>query len=364
MRSESPLFQIVSLLMLVGPIYLFWHIDWYWIVGYYNLFFTYSAITLYKSYNRDSNYRRKYHPIIYFGLPLILNFVGFLISLLNGFEEIREDEEIEEKSLKKNISQESQKVNQNVGDEADGLYFNKVKDLEEIKLEWIRGISPIYNFALSEILKHSDLTLCYYKTEEDEFYEGVHISFIVESIPIAKEYIAYIIRENGNIESFRTMDHDRKSYYLGYLFDISIVEPDSFQYPIVEINRRKKLDGYDYSSGEELLHGIHPLSNKISNKIKGFDKLIYNSGEMVADGRYTSGINGKIIDSWHSDFNTAYSDVKKIIIMNDPENQFLKLNTEKAENKIHKSGYGFKSENFDLNFYRGNSSWWVNLKIK
>ena len=88
-----------------GPIYLFWHIDWYWIVGYYNLFFTYSALTLYKSYNRDSNYRRKYHPIIYLGLPLILNFVGFLISLLNGFEEIRKDEKVKEKSLNKNISQ-------------------------------------------------------------------------------------------------------------------------------------------------------------------------------------------------------------------------------------------------------------------
>ena len=40
------------------------------------------------------------------------------------------------------------------------------------------------------------------------------------------------------------------------------------------------------------------------------------------------------------------------------------LNTEKAENKIHNSGYVFKSENFDLNFYRGYSLWWVNLKIK
>ena len=107
MRSESPLFQIVSLLMLVGPIYLFWHIDWYWIVGYYNLFFTYSAITLYKSYNRDSNYRRKYHPIIYFGLPLILNFVGFLISLLNGFEEIR-DGDSDFKSDKKESKEEDE----------------------------------------------------------------------------------------------------------------------------------------------------------------------------------------------------------------------------------------------------------------
>ena len=48
MRSESPLFQIVSLLMLVGPIYLFWYIDWYWIVGYYNLFLD--------EYHRKHNY--------------------------------------------------------------------------------------------------------------------------------------------------------------------------------------------------------------------------------------------------------------------------------------------------------------------
>ena len=73
MKSDNPVIQIVSLLMLFGPIVLFWYIDWYWIVGYYNLFFTYTCYLLYRQYDSDSNYRRKYHFIVYVGLPLIEN---------------------------------------------------------------------------------------------------------------------------------------------------------------------------------------------------------------------------------------------------------------------------------------------------
>jgi hypothetical protein len=90
MKSDNPVIQIVSLLMLFGPIVLFWYIDWYWIVGYYNLFCAYSCYTIFKQYNNDKNFRRKYHIVVYVGLPLFLNFLGLLISILNGFEEIKE----------------------------------------------------------------------------------------------------------------------------------------------------------------------------------------------------------------------------------------------------------------------------------
>ena len=93
MKSDNPVIQIVSLLMLFGPIVLFWYIDWYWIVGYYNLFFTYTCYLLYRQYDSDSNYRRKYHFIVYVGLPLIFSFIGLLISVINGFEEIKEGDE-------------------------------------------------------------------------------------------------------------------------------------------------------------------------------------------------------------------------------------------------------------------------------
>jgi hypothetical protein len=103
MKSNSPVFQVLSLLMLFGPIVLFWYIDWYWIVGYYNLFFTYTCYVLYRQYDSDSNYRRKYHFIVYVGLPLIFSFIGLLISVLNGFEEIKEgDEDFNKNQFKTN----------------------------------------------------------------------------------------------------------------------------------------------------------------------------------------------------------------------------------------------------------------------
>jgi hypothetical protein len=106
MKSDNPVFQIVSLLLMFGPIVFFWYIDWYWIVGYYNLFFTYTCYVLYKQYDNDSNYRRKYHFIVYVGLPLIFSFIGLLISVINGFEEIREGDKdfVQNKNKKLNES--------------------------------------------------------------------------------------------------------------------------------------------------------------------------------------------------------------------------------------------------------------------
>ena len=65
MKTDTPVFQITSLLLMLGPIVLFWYIDWYWIVGYYNLYFTYTCYVLYKQYDSDSNYWKKYHFIVY-----------------------------------------------------------------------------------------------------------------------------------------------------------------------------------------------------------------------------------------------------------------------------------------------------------
>ena len=90
MKTNNPLVQIISLLLAFGPIILFWYIDWYYVIGYYNLFFSYTCYILFKMYNNNPNYTRKYHPIIYFGLPLFFNFVGLLFSVVNGFEENKE----------------------------------------------------------------------------------------------------------------------------------------------------------------------------------------------------------------------------------------------------------------------------------
>ena len=573
MRSDSPFFQIISLLLMFGPIVLFWYIDWYWIVGYYNVFFAYTCYTLYKQYNSDSNYKRKYHIIIYIGLPLIFSFIGLLISVLNGFEEIKEETNFYEGNKKKNsedfnehtvyiksneelrltlngidkdeinsfsvdilydkwtffeeidykgafkgfdfilkggsaikwskhkgcykddiytflndinskeiseldfqilnydcedsdedydynffnkivwdentpeeiikdveknyseneyeklrdeieleeefldielfqkkgfisefnisVSYENNIKNlkwvkdENIQDKIDTknsenqldyndvrnliiqlkenqitkvkeetkFSFNKVQALKQIDLNWIKGISPIYSVSLTELFENPGRTICYYKTdEENDFYEGEHISIIVKSISEGKDLIDFIINQNGENVSFMNIDNDRIIHKLGYLFDISLVEPENFDFPIVEINRRKKLD-YTSAREEEILHGIHVKSDLIKSRIKGFKKLILNNGEIVADGRYTSDANGQKIDSWHSDFSTAFNDVNQVLESNDPANEFLKLNIEEAKNKIIDSGFSYKSENFEMNFYKGNSSWWVNFNL-
>ena len=241
--------------------------------------------------------------------------------------------------------------------------FNKVQALKQIDLNWIKGISPIYSVSLTELFENPGRTICYYKTdEESDFYEGEHISIIVKSISEGKDLIDFMINQNGENVSFMNIDNDRIIHKLGYLFDISLVEPEDFDFPIVEINRRKKLD-YTSARGEEILHGIHVKSDSIKSKIKGFKKLILNSGELVADGRYTLDANGQKIDSWHSDFSTAFNDVNQVLESSDPENEFLKLNIEEAKNKIIDSGFSYKSENFEMNFYKGNSSWWVNFNL-
>ena len=241
--------------------------------------------------------------------------------------------------------------------------FNKVQALKQIELNWIKGISPIYIVSLTELFKHQGRTLCHYTTdEESDFYEGEHISIIVKSISEGKDLIDFIITQNGENVSFLSIDNDRIIHKLSYLFDISLVEPEDFDFPIVEINRRKKLE-YISRTGEEILYGIHLKSDSIKTKIKGFKKLILNNGELVADGRYTSDSDAQKIDSWHSDFSTAFDDVNQVLEANDPANEFLKLNIEEAKNKIIDSGFSYEAENFEMNLYKGNSSWWVNFNV-
>ena len=305
----------------------------------------------------------------------------------NKYEKLRDEIELEEEFLDIELLQDKGLINQlsisisyknniknlkwvkdeNIQDtsvnEESKFSFNKVQALKQIELNWIKGSSPIYSVSLTELFKHPGRTLCHYTTdEESDFYEGEHISIIVKSIPEGKDLIDFIINQNGEKVSFKNIDNNRKIHKLGYLFDISLVEPEDFDFPIVEINRRKKLD-YTSARGEEILHGIHVKSDSIKSKIKGFKKLILNNGELVADGRYTSDANAQKIDSWHSDFSTAFNDVNQVLEVNDPTNEFLKLNIEEAKNKIIDSGFSYITENFEMNFYKGNSSWWVNFNL-
>ena len=130
MRSDSPFFQIMSLLLMFGPIVLFWYIDWYWVVGYYNLFFAYTSYTLYKQYDNDSNYVRRYHMVIYVGLPLIFSFIGLLISVISGFEEIRDEDKNFNTDLTKKI---------------DKNQIESKSDVHAKNKEFIENLGRLYN---------------------------------------------------------------------------------------------------------------------------------------------------------------------------------------------------------------------------
>lgn len=98
---ENILKNFSSLFIICGAL-LFWYIEWYWVVVSYNIVLSYLSFTIYRDYNENSRYRNKIPLIFYIGLPLVLNFIGFLISIIKGFEEIPEWEI----QAKKNISKE------------------------------------------------------------------------------------------------------------------------------------------------------------------------------------------------------------------------------------------------------------------
>jgi len=93
--------NVASLLFMCGFI-LFYYIDWYWVVLFYNILFSYFAFGVYIDYNKIPEYRNKIPLFFYIMLPLIFNFVGFLISILKGFEEIPKYEIQAMKNINKN----------------------------------------------------------------------------------------------------------------------------------------------------------------------------------------------------------------------------------------------------------------------
>ena len=106
--------SILSLFIICGVL-LFWYIDWFWVVLSYNIAFSYLSFTIYRDYNDNPRFRNKIPLLVYIGLPLLFNFIGFLISIIKGFEEIPEweiqamknigkedlDEVFEKKNLRK-----------------------------------------------------------------------------------------------------------------------------------------------------------------------------------------------------------------------------------------------------------------------
>jgi len=100
MNIENFLNNVASLFIICGAL-LFWYIEWYWVVVSYNIVLSYLSFTIFRDFNENPRFRNKIPLLFYIGLPLILNFLGFLISIINGFEEIPSEEIMKRKNIGK-----------------------------------------------------------------------------------------------------------------------------------------------------------------------------------------------------------------------------------------------------------------------
>tara|TARA_B100000925_G_scaffold254313_1_gene207169 strand:- start:679 stop:1053 length:375 start_codon:yes stop_codon:yes gene_type:complete len=106
----------VAIFLLICGFMLFWYIDWYWVILFYNILFSYFAFITFIDYNENPRYRNKIPLFFYIMLPFVFNFIGFLISVVNGFEEISEDEiqsrkNIDKKELEEVFETKNMKTN-------------------------------------------------------------------------------------------------------------------------------------------------------------------------------------------------------------------------------------------------------------
>ena len=90
--------NVASFFLICGFL-LFWYIKWYWVIASYNIVFSYLSFTIFKDYNDNPKFRNKIPFFVYVGLPLALSFIGFLISIINGFEEISDEEIMNRKNI-------------------------------------------------------------------------------------------------------------------------------------------------------------------------------------------------------------------------------------------------------------------------
>ena len=249
--------------------------------------------------------------------------------------------------------------------------FLKRPDAEEIKVNWLQDIGPIYPFDayVPHVLLHNP------KTENDCEYICLFCNNKTEAIDI----IDHIISLNGGIDKFlkHEQEKDMSHRFSGHLFNIGYRNKLSQQnHVIVELNRREERKVVSFNDNSEILYGIHKDSKKINSIIKGLNSIVYNSGEMTSGGGhlYFDSSGSHIVSYW-SDLEKAVKKFKSIVDCY-PENainkdfinddQEIKDFSYKNLLKILNKGnfiIEFKTDGFKINLSQGNSSFQMNFYI-
>ena len=242
--------------------------------------------------------------------------------------------------------------------------------VEEIEVDWLQDISPIYK----KFINKNEITSTLQHTLDDE---DEYISVFSPNEEGAKNIIDTIIENNGGFSAFESFEYENWHYsYNGYLFNISykIIIPEKLY--VIELNRNTKMK-WQYFDDSIVLYGIHKDSKKVNNLIKGLNSIVFNKGEMTSGGGQllnTSDDSNLIVSYWN-DLDKVVEKFKSIVDCY-PENAFsqellgenkeIKDFTYEAIEEIVNPSFWiitFKTEKFKINLSQGNSSYQMNIYL-
>lgn len=249
-------------------------------------------------------------------------------------------------------------------------YDKEQRKIEEIEVDWLQDISPIYKKFINK--NEITSTLQHTLDNEDEY-----ISVFTNNALAAKNIIDTVIENNGGFLAFNSFEYENWHYsYDGYLFNISykIIIPEKLY--VVELNRKPKTE-WQYFDDSIVLYGIHKDSKKVNNLIKGLNSIVYNKGEMTSGGGqlFNTSDDSNLIVSYWNDLDKVLEKFKSIVDCY-PENAFSQeslgedkeikdFTYENIQEIVNHSLWfiTFKTEKFKITLSQGTSSYQMNIHL-
>jgi len=220
--------------------------------------------------------------------------------------------------------------------------FTKIinlKHIEGIKLNWIYGIDEVYDYSNLDKEFHTHNVPLYWKDSEDEV-ETIFITTIDKRI--AFSLIDQIIEENGGVDSFKSVNnienweylHDGDIFHIGYLSSNECIRINKPNLNFINI------------SGNEVYYGINNYDKKLRKLIKGLNKILFNAGEGIKNGRLC--IDGKNIFSFMDTLDESLELFKKIVMNYDSLHDVFVLKNGQLNTLICDEGLEFIHNDFRI----------------
>lgn len=231
------------------------------------------------------------------------------------------------------------------------MKFNKPSNDAYYKtiVNWIRGFENVYQYEKVDRLFEESIGLIPALCNDKN---GEFISMIVRDYEMANDYKEYIIKNNGGWDSFKKVNDNKIQ---GFLFDINFITFNNNPSPMLIEFQRKKLE---WNSDHEIKYGIYKKSDEINQVVLGLNQLIFNEGELVADGRFIFNERLNNISSLSNDKDLSLGTFKRVISLNSGDNvqskNLFSLSDDDIEKDIDNHGIKFSNKDFEFSIYRGN----------